>query len=150
MSLAEICGLQWKYINGSELRRWADDEWLEVRTIAVRMQSSRAEFGPVLSSRKRNIRMPELLNSVLFDLRGRTNFSWPDDFVFASRRGSPISQDNVASRRLKAIGEALGIPGLPWHVFRRSYESLYAKLGRQLYNELKTMIYVERTSLRPS
>jgi integrase len=150
MSIAEICGLQWKYINGSELRRWIDGEWLDARTIAVRMQSCRGEFGPVLSSRKRNVRVPELLSSVLSHLRGRTDFSGPDDFVFASRRGSPISQDNLASRRLKAIGEAHGIPRLSWHVFPRSYNSLYAKLGRQLYNELKTVTSVERRSLPTS
>ena len=150
MSIAEICGLQWKYINGSELRRWTDGEWLDARTIAVRMQSCRGEFGRVLSSHKRNLRVPELLSSVLSHVRGRTKFSGPDDFVFASRRGSPVSQDNLASRRLKAIGETLGIPQLSWHVFRRSYNTLYAKLGRELHNELKTIVSVERAPLRTS
>src|SRR5206468_7729101 len=44
MSIAEICGLQWKYVNPSELRRPMDGDWLEARTIAVRMQSCRGEF----------------------------------------------------------------------------------------------------------
>ena len=148
MTIAEICGLQWKHVNFSELRRSSGDDWLDARTIAVRMQSCRGEFRPVISNRHRNSRLPELLISVLSHLRGQTKFSGPDDFVFASRSGSPVSQDNLASRKLKVIGKELGIPWLSWHVFRRSHDHLYAQLGRQLQSELKAAISLARASLR--
>jgi integrase len=147
MSIAEICGLQWKYVNASELRRPMDGDWLEARTIAVRMQSCRGEFGPVIASRRQDVRLPELLIPALAGLRARTRFSGPNDFIFASRSGSPVSQDNLAIRKLKVIGKALGVPWLSWHAFRRTHEHLYAQLGRQLHNELKSSISSERTSL---
>jgi integrase len=147
MSVAEICGLQWKYVNASDLRRSIDGNWLEARTIAIRMQSCRGEFGPVIAKRRRDIRLPDLLIPVLSGLRARTRFSGSNEFVFASRSGSPVSQDNLAMRKLKVIGEALGMPWLSWHAFRRTHEHLYAELGRQFHTELKAAIFVERASL---
>ena len=145
MSMAEVCGLQWKYVNFSEFRRRIDGDWLDARTIAVRMKSCRGEFGPVISSRKRNVGLPDLLNSELSHLRGRTKFGGQDDYVFASRSGSPVSQDNLASRKLKVIGEALGMSWLSWHVFCRSRKPLYGEVGRQLQNQLKDAMSLKTT-----
>jgi len=145
MSMAEICGLQWKYVNFSELRRRIDGDWLDAKTIAVRMQSCRGEFGPVISSRKRNVGLPDLLNSALSQLRCRTKFGGQDDYVFASRSGSPVSQDNLANRKLKTLGETLGMPWLSWHVFHRSREPLYGEIGHRLQNELKTAMSLTTT-----
>ena len=41
MSIAEICGLQWKYVNLSDAKRLSGCEWLLPRTISVRKQSYR-------------------------------------------------------------------------------------------------------------
>src|SRR5207237_7947572 len=60
ISIAEICGLQWKHVNASDLRRSIAGDWLEARTIAVRMQSCRGEFGPVIARRRRDVRLPDL------------------------------------------------------------------------------------------
>jgi integrase len=146
MSVAEICGLQWKHVNASDLRRLIEGDWLEARTIAVRMQSCRGEFGPVIARRRRDVRLPDLLIPVLCGMRARTRFNGSDDFVFASRSGSPASQDNLAMRKLKVIGVALGMPWLSWHAFRRTHEHLYAELGRQLHTELKATIFGDRPS----
>ena len=145
MSMAEICGLQWKYVNSSEFRRRIDGDWLDAKTIAVRMKSYRGKLGPVVSSRKRAVGLPDLLNSALSRLKGRTKFGGQDDYVFVSRSGSPVSQDNLARRKLKAIGEALGMSGLSWHVFRRSRGPLHREIGRQLQNELKAAMSLTTT-----
>jgi hypothetical protein len=57
-----------------------------------------------------------------------------------------VSQDNLAIRRLKVIGEALGMPWLAWHAFRRTHEHLYAELGRQLHHELKAAVSSDKRS----
>jgi integrase len=148
MSVAEICGLQWKYLNLSDTRRVVDGEWLAPRTIAVRKQSYRGEFGLVMASRQRVVAMPELLCSVLSELKTRKRFTAPEDFVLPSRCGTPISQDNVAMRRLKSIGKALAMPWLSWYVFHRTHMSLFSENGRHLQNELKRAIAPEKAIVR--
>lgn len=149
MSVVEICGLQWKYMNLSDLRRLMDGEWIPARAIAIRNQSYRGEFGPVMKNRKRILSIPEVLNSLLQVLRNRKRFTAPDDFVLASRSGTPICQNNIAARRLKSIGRSLGLPWLSWHVFHRTHVALIAEFGRQLNNELKRTLDLELLDLRP-
>jgi integrase len=143
MSVAEICGLQWKCVNLSDLRRLLDGEWIPARAIAIRNQSYRGEFGQVMESRKRILFIPEVLNSRLQVLRQRKRFATPNDFVLASRSGTPISQNNLASRRLKSIGKSLGLPWLSWQVFHRTHVALNSEFGRQLNNELKRSLDLE-------
>ncbi len=143
MSVAEICGLQWRYVNLSELRRLVDGEWIPSKTIAVRYQSYRGEFGVVLKNRLRILPLPELLNSTLQMLRNRGRFTSPEDFVVPSRSGKPICPDNIAVRRLKVIGRSLEMPWLSWHVFHRAHLTLTPEFGRQLNRELKGDLSIE-------
>ena len=140
MSVAEICGLQWKCVNLSEFRCMNDGEWLPSRTIAVRKQSYRCEFGAVMNCRKRDIPIPDLLASLLRSIRSRKRFTGREDFVVVSRSGTPINQDNVATRRLKIIGKRLEMPWLSWNVFHRTHLAMYAEFGRQLYGELEKVL----------
>jgi integrase len=143
MSIAEVCGLQWKYLNLSDLRHLIDSEWLPARAIAIRNQSYRGEFGQVMENRKRILFIPELLIPLLQALRHRNSFTAPDDFVLASRYGTPIRQNNLACRRLKSIGKSLGMPWLSWHVFHRTHVALKSEFGRQLNTELKRSLNLE-------
>jgi site-specific recombinase XerC len=136
MSIAEICGLQWKYINLSDVRHLIDGEWVPPRTIAVRKQSYRSEFGSVLGPRKRDIPIPGLLHSILHGLKLRRKFTHSDSFVFSSRSGTPINQDNVAARRLKVIGKRIDMPWISWNVFHRTSMRLTSQYRSQLYNDL--------------
>ena len=143
MSVAEICGLQWKCLNLSNLRHLLDGEWIPARAIAIRNQSYRGEFGQVMENRKRILFIPDVLASRLQALHQRNRFVTPDDFVLASRSGTPISQNNLASRRLKSIGKSLGLPWLSWQVFHRTHVALNSEFGRQLNNELKRFLDLE-------
>jgi site-specific recombinase XerC len=136
MSIAEICGLQWKYINLSDVRHLIDGEWVSPRTIAVRKQSYRSEFGSVLGTRKRDISLPDLVHSILHNLKLKRMFTHSDSFVFSSRSGTPINQDNFATRRLKVIGKRIDMPWLSWNVFHRTNVQLTSQYRSQLYNEL--------------
>jgi integrase len=150
MNVAEICGLQWKYVNLSELSCKVDGESIPARTIAVRKQSYRCEFGPVLNCRERDIPVPDLLASILRKIRNRKRFCAREDFVVVSRSGTPINQDNVASRRLKSIGRRLEMPWLSWYVFHRTNVALSAELGPQLHCELGKALPAELTFKRRS
>jgi site-specific recombinase XerC len=149
MNVAEICGLQWKYVNLSNESHILDEDSIPPRTIAVRKQSYRSEFGPVVGTRKRFIPIPELLHSILQQLRHRKTLTGPDDFVLASRTGTPIYPDNIAARRLKWIGTTLEIPWLSWHVFHRTRMKLIAEFGRHLHKELEKTLPLNPASIPP-
>jgi integrase len=120
MRVAEICGLQWKYINDSNVSRLLEEEEsVPPRTIAIRYQCYRGELS-VSRSRRKLVSAPHLLCLVLRDLKNRTQFTAPDDFVFISRNGTPIHQENVTARRLKFIGKTFEMPWLSWSVFHRT------------------------------
>jgi hypothetical protein len=89
--------------------------------------------------------MHDIHGLMLSGLRARAKFSGPDDFVFASRSGRPVSQDNLGTRKLKALGLELCIPWLSWNVFRRTSQRLHAELGNRLFSELKAAMLMERT-----
>lgn len=145
MRVAEICGLQWKYVNLSGARTRMNGDWLPPMTIAVRNQSYRAQVTPVMEHRKRNYRIPEFLSSVLGAVKARSRFTGPEDYVLASRKGTPICQENVGARKLKKIGTVLNMPWLSWDVFHRTHVALVSTSGRDLPNELKRAISVETT-----
>jgi len=137
MNVAEICGLKWKYVNLSNDRHYVLGEPLPARTIAAKMRSYRGEYGSVVGTRDRLIRIPEMLHSALQQVKHRTEYPSSDDFVLASRRGTPINPDNIAMRRLKWIGHRLGVRGLSWKVFHRTGIALQEQFGRYMHREIE-------------
>ena len=140
MNLSEICGLQWRYVNLANYPRQLDLELVPPRTIAVRHQSYRGEFSPVTEGRKRFLPIPNLLFSLLSDLKNRDKFSNLQDFVLASRRGTPIYPENIGTRRLKAVGKILEIPWLSWSAFARTRLDLKSRLGPHMNRELEQIL----------
>lgn len=143
MTVAEICGLQWKYINLSDARRSVDGEWQPPRTIAVTKQSYRGELQDVSRNRKRQLGISDVLSMVLEGLKHRRRSTLSDAFVFSSHNGTPINQDNLASRRLKAIGRRIDMPWLSWNVFHRTNIDLTYQYGRRLHSEIKKRLPLE-------
>lgn len=144
MSVAEICGLQWKYLNTSNLNRLVEEEIIPPKTIAVRKQSYRGQFGAVTASRRKFIRVPEVLCSALHDLKNRKQFTAPHDFVLISRNGTPIHPENVAARRLKTIGRSLKMPWLSWRDFHRTRVMLKSEFGRKFYEEFEKVVRLQK------
>lgn len=140
MSLAEICGLQWKHLNLSNVGKLLESEFVPPKTIAVRKQSCRGRFGDVTDARRRLVHIPDLLCSSLRDLKSSLRVAAPDDFVLASRNGTPINAENIVARRLKSIGGSLGMPGLSWWVFHRTGINLRSEWGRRLPEELERIL----------
>jgi integrase len=130
MNVAEICGLQWKFVNLTDGWGDADSERIAPLTIAVRNQWFRTELAPVSKkSRIRNLSIPNPLVQTLLALSRRSDFTGPDDFVLVNRAGGPIREHHIAARKLKPIGEKLHVPWLSWHVFHRTHTTLAHDLG---------------------
>jgi integrase len=144
MNVAEICGLQWQYVNTSNIGHSIEGDWLPPKTIAVRTQWYRGEFQHVMETRKRLVPVPELLCSVLRDIKIRQHFTKPQDFVVTSRSGTPVYPENIAARRLKAIGKAIEMPWLSWSVFHRTHIRLKSEFGRHLHREYEKFLSIQR------
>jgi integrase len=130
MNIAEICGLQWKFVNLTSDSCDSGGQPIPPRTIAVRKQWYRG-YG-LMNGRKgraRELPIPDPLLPVLLGLRNRAAFTGPDDFVLVSRDGRPINDRTIAVSRLGPIGDQFEIPGLSWHVFGRTRMNLLYEFG---------------------
>jgi len=135
MTIAEICGLLWKYVNLSDHPVHRENELIPPMSIAIRKQWYRGELSDVPKGRKKAVPIPILFRPIFVQLTQTRNAGW-NDFVLVSRSGKPINQINVAARRLKAIGRQLNLPWLSWQVFRRTRAQLLAEFGAQLQYKL--------------
>jgi len=144
MNVAEICGLKWKHVNLTNEVHYSSGELLLARTIAVRMQIYRGEFRAVVGRRNRLVRIAELLLSALVHLKHRPAHNSGEDFVLVSRRGTPVNPDNIAARRLKAIGQTLDLSWLSWKVFHRTGIELQSQFGRYMNKELENALTIKR------
>jgi integrase len=132
MNVAEICGLQWKWVNLTDDWCTAEGEGIPPRTIAVRMHFYRGELVRLPKrSRNRFLSIPEPLLQVLRELQQRLRYIGPDDFVLASKVGRPVNEKDLAKRRLKPIGKRLKMPWLSWRVLSRTHTTLAYQLGMQ-------------------
>lgn len=140
MNIAEICGLQWKYVNASRINQMIGPEFIPARSIAVRNQSYRGELSSVAGKRRKITRIPDVLGSVLHELKSKSRFTLPHDYVLVSRNGAPIRPENILARRLKPIGRSLNLPWLTWSVFDQTAVELRSQLGRTFDEELKRSV----------
>jgi integrase len=132
MNVAEICGLQWKWVNLADDWGMAEGERIPPRTIAVRRRFYRGELANLpIRSRNRNLSIAEPLLQVLLELRQRQRYTGPDDFVLASKIGRPVNEKDIAKRRLKPIGKSMKMPWISWRVLSRTHTSLAYQLGIQ-------------------
>ena len=148
MNIAEICGLQWKYVNLTEHHLSREGQSIPPRSIVVRNQWYRGELCTVPAGRRKSIPIPQLLFSVLHTL-SRTKSSGWNDFVLSTKSGRPINQINLAARRLKNIGRELEMPWISWQVLRRTRGVLAYEFGTQIQHELARAIPLLPASSSP-
>lgn len=138
MNMAEICGLQWKFVNLTDKFVTIDDEIIPPKTIAVRKRWYRGQLTRVNGkSRERELPIPDSIFLLLLELKHRESFTGPDDFVFAARSGAPVRVKDIAARRLKSIGKDLQMPWLSWHVFYRTRTAILNELRKQIHENLE-------------
>jgi integrase len=144
MSVGEICGLKWKDIDPLNEHQPISRDQRQPHTLAVRMQFYRGEFGPVKVARCRNVAIPDTLYSVLHELSYRPEFITGEDFVLASRGGTPINPDNIAGRHLKLVATLLEFPALSWRVFQRTGVALKMEFGANFHKEIGKILPCRR------
>ncbi len=133
LNVAEMLALRWKRVNLTQEVAVVGGEALEPWSLAVRENHYRGKFGSVKAkSRRRNLPLSSAVVSELVQIRAKSKFTGPDDLVFASRYGTPLSERNLLRRALKPAGEKLGIPWLSWHVFRHTHATLGEMIGMAL------------------
>jgi integrase len=147
MTIGEICGLQWRYVNLSESQRIVEGESIRPRAIALRKQSSRCELQDVKDHRRRELPISGLLLSVLQTIKRRSRSAAGRDFVLSSRNGTPINQDNVAARRLKQIGRRHNMPWLTWQVFQRTHSLLHSRWEGRFEDELQNALQLNGSTI---
>jgi integrase len=148
MNIAEICGLQWKFVNLTEHHLSREGQSIPPRSIVVRNQWYRGELCTVPAGRRKSIPIPQLLFSVLHTL-SRTKSSGWNDFVLSTKSGRPINQINLAARRLKQIGRDLEMPWISWQVLRRTRGVLAYEFGTQIQHELAKALPPMSTATSP-
>ena len=139
MTVAEICGLQWKHLNLTNIGQKVDHEFIPAKAIAVRKQCYRGVLTSVIGKRRRFVDVPDILGSVLRDLKSRTRFTLPHDFVLASRNGNALRAENISVRRLKSLGKSLDMPWLSWSVFQRTQIMLVSGTGLDIHQEIEKL-----------
>jgi integrase len=133
MSVSEICGLQWKFVNFTSGCVFHDETVIPPRCILVKRRMSQAGLVDVNPNRVRAVEVPEPLFRRLLILRQEQRRSDPDCFVISSGSDAPLSTRML---RLKPIGQTLGMPWLSWQVLKRAHEALLSELRIQLSHDL--------------
>jgi integrase len=56
----------------------------------------------------------------------------PEELVFATQQGQPLSRHNLLRRQLRPVCEKLGLHGITWHSLRHSHATLLDSVGAPL------------------
>ncbi len=121
LRIGEILALRWKRVN------------LLRNTIEVAETFSEGEFGaPKTRSSKRVIPMSTTLRGALETHRAGTARSLPDDLVFSTSKGTPLSPQNLYNRDLAPACDRIQQPRVSWHSFRHTHATLLTEVGESI------------------
>jgi integrase len=133
LNVAEMLALRWKRVNLNDEIAIVGAEVMNSWSLAVRENYYRGQFGSVKAkSRRRDVPLSRSVVNALSELKQASKYSGPDELVFATRNGTPLSERNILRRVLKPAGEQLGIAWLSWHVFRHTHATLGEQIGMAL------------------
>ncbi len=144
LRIGEILALRWKRID------------LLGATLEVAETYSSGEFGPPKTkSSRRVIPISSALRRVLEDQRAGTN---PEDLVFQTPKGTPLSDKNLYNRELAPACDQIGQPRISWHSFRHTHATLLHANGEFLktaqallgHSDLETTLNVYTHTLSDS
>jgi integrase len=119
---SELLGLRWRDID-------FDDQLIRVRN-AIDRNGNDAPLKTQHAAR--DVILAPALADVLREHRATSAFEGPDDYVFASRVGTPLHWRNVARRALKPALAQAGIEPLRWHDLRHTFASLLIAGGANI------------------
>jgi integrase len=111
---SELLGLRWRDID-------FEDEVIRVRSAIDR---SGNDVQPKTQHAIRDVVLMPALAKALVEHRASSAFKGDDDYVFASKVGTPLHWRNVSRRALKPALKKAGIAPIRWHDLRHTFASL--------------------------
>jgi integrase len=121
MRIGEILALRWNrvdFLRGN---------------IEVSETYSDGRFGsPKTRSSRRVIPMSSALCKVLGSYRVACIHKEPDDLVFCTSKGTPLSPKNLYNRALAPTCDKLSLPRVSWHSFRHANATLMGEVGESI------------------
>ncbi len=121
MRIGEILGLRWKRVD------------LLRMTLEVAETFSEGDFGtPKTNSSNRVLPISSSLCEVLEAHRSRQKSCLPDDLLFTTPRGTPLSSKNLYNRELAPACDRIKEPRVSWHSFRHTHATLLTEVGESI------------------
>jgi integrase len=121
MRIGEILALRWKRLDF--LRG----------TIDVAETFSDGQFGtPKTRSSRRVLPMSSSLRATLAAYKLNCKRTNPEDLVFCTTTGTPLSTKNLYNRVLAPTCDRIGLPRISWHSFRHSNATLLGEVGESV------------------
>ena len=113
-------------------RRWGRID-LVAGTLRVEEKCYKGNFGtPKTKASRREVPLASVVVQALLAHRSRSRDTSPDALVFATRRGTPLSADNLRKRELAEACKRVGLRRIDWHTLRHTHSSLLHALGTPL------------------
>jgi len=121
LRIGEILALRWKrvdFLGG---------------TIEVAETFSNGQFGtPKTRSSRRVIPMSTSLKDALAAHKLGCERTAPEDLVFCTTKGTPLSPKNLYNRVLAPTCDRIGLPRISWHSFRHINATLLGEVGESV------------------
>lgn len=159
LTIGEILGLKWNHLNLSDQWKNVDGESVAPYCFNVRwvVRQSDQSWHKRLKTpaRKRNIPLiPEMVDD-LVAIRSSSEFTGPDDPVFAGSTGRPLDGHNILNRTIKPLGESLGMPWINWHCLRHTTATWMDEQGVSVadrmamggWSQARTMLHYSHSDL---
>ena len=121
LRIGEILALRWGRVD------------LEAGTLRVEETCYRGHFGtPKTRASRREVPLPDGLTHTLLARRSRSFNTSPEELVFATRKGTPLSANNLHKRQLRPACQQAGIKPVGWHTLRHTHTTLQHRYGTPL------------------
>lgn len=121
MRIGEILALRWSRLDFTR------------GSIDVSETYSDGRFGtPKTRSSKRVVPMSTALREAFLSHRSRCQHVTPEDLVFCTAKGTPLSPKNLYNRALAPACDELKLPRVSWHSFRHANGTLMGEVGESL------------------
>ena len=118
LSIGEILALRWGRVD------------LVAATLRVEESCYRGQFGtPKTRARRRELPLALVVVKALVSHRSRSFDTSPGALVFSTRKGTPLSANNLRKRQLRKACRQAGIKPIGWHALRHTHSTLLHELG---------------------
>jgi integrase len=113
--------------------RWNRLDFLRGSIEVSATYSDAQGFGtPKTRSSERVIPMSSALRQVLESHRTTCTWREPEDLVFCTNKGTPLSPKNLYNRALAPACDELGLPRISWHSFRHANGTWIGEVGESV------------------